>query len=94
MEQLLAVARSLREDHDFRGYIHLKTIPNASAELIEAAGRYADRISINVELPTRNAPLQKIAPFIVAPDHRPAPGIALPHLRESTRAQLELFSAA
>jgi putative DNA modification/repair radical SAM protein len=52
MEQLVEVARALREDHDFRGYIHLKTIPDADPELVEAAGRHADRVSINVELPT------------------------------------------
>lgn len=39
MEQIVEVARSLREDHDFRGYIHLKTIPDADPELLEAAGR-------------------------------------------------------
>jgi predicted DNA-binding helix-hairpin-helix protein len=47
--------------HHFRGYIHLKTIPEASQELIEKAGRYADRISINVELPTQEG-LDKLAP--------------------------------
>lgn len=51
MEQIVEVARSLREDHGFLGYIHLKSIPEASPELIEAAGRHADRLSINVELP-------------------------------------------
>ncbi len=61
MEQIVEVARSLREDHDFRGYIHLKTIPDADPELLAAAGRHADRLSINVELPTR-AGLQKLAP--------------------------------
>ncbi|HEU4625528.1 MAG TPA: putative DNA modification/repair radical SAM protein [Steroidobacteraceae bacterium] len=61
MEQLVAVARALREDHEFRGYIHLKTIPEASAELIEAAGRYADRLSVNIELPSRDA-LRALAP--------------------------------
>ncbi|HWQ90593.1 MAG TPA: putative DNA modification/repair radical SAM protein [Clostridia bacterium] len=61
MEQLVAVARKLRVEHEFRGYIHLKTIPEASPGLIEEAGRYADRISINVELPTR-ADLQRLAP--------------------------------
>jgi putative DNA modification/repair radical SAM protein len=61
MEQLVEVARSLREDHDFRGYIHLKTIPEASAELIDAAGRFADRLSVNIELPTRDA-LKNLAP--------------------------------
>ena len=61
MEQLVEVARSLREDHRFAGYIHLKTIPDASSELLAAAGRYADRLSINVELPTE-AGLQQLAP--------------------------------
>jgi putative DNA modification/repair radical SAM protein len=52
MEQVVEVARVLREEHDFRGYIHLKTIPEASPELLARAGRYADRLSINIELPT------------------------------------------
>jgi putative DNA modification/repair radical SAM protein len=52
MEQIVEVARSLREDHDFRGYIHLKTIPDADPELVRQAGLFADRVSINVELPT------------------------------------------
>jgi putative DNA modification/repair radical SAM protein len=61
MEQLVEVARSLREDHDFRGYIHLKTIPDADPELVRLAGLYADRISINVELPTTKG-LERLAP--------------------------------
>jgi putative DNA modification/repair radical SAM protein len=61
MEQIVEVARSLREDHDFRGYIHLKTIPDADPELVRLAGLYADRVSINVELPTE-AGLTKLAP--------------------------------
>jgi putative DNA modification/repair radical SAM protein len=61
MEQLVEVARILREEHDFRGYIHLKTIPEADAEIIHAAGLYADRVSINVELPT-DAGLTRLAP--------------------------------
>ncbi|HVF62560.1 MAG TPA: putative DNA modification/repair radical SAM protein [Casimicrobiaceae bacterium] len=52
MEQLIEVARTLREVHDFRGYIHLKTIPDADERLIALAGRYADRLSVNIELPT------------------------------------------
>ena len=51
MGAMNAVARSLREEHDFRGYIHLKVIPDASPELIAEAGRWADRLSINIELP-------------------------------------------
>ncbi len=61
MEQLVEVARSLREDHHFRGYIHLKTIPDADPELVAAAGRHADRVSINVELPTMGG-LKRLAP--------------------------------
>jgi putative DNA modification/repair radical SAM protein len=61
MEQIVEVARSLREDHDFRGYIHLKTIPDADPELIRQAGLHADRISINVELPTEGG-LRRLAP--------------------------------
>src|SRR5699024_10449256 len=61
MEQLIEVARILREEHDFRGYIHLKTIPEADPELIQRAGLYADRVSINVELPTE-AGLTRLAP--------------------------------
>ncbi len=61
MEQVTTVARTLRVEHYFRGYIHLKTIPEASAALIAEAGRWADRISINIELPTR-ADVEKLAP--------------------------------
>ena len=61
MEQVVAVARKLRTEHQFRGYIHLKTIPEASPALIEEAGRWADRISINIELPTEVA-LEQLAP--------------------------------
>ncbi len=61
MEQLIAVARSLRSDHGYGGYIHLKTIPNASQELIEQAGRWADRLSVNIELPTEKD-LHQLAP--------------------------------
>ena len=61
MEQLVEVALCLREDHDFRGYIHLKTIPDADPELVRQAGLHADRVSINVELPTV-AGLERLAP--------------------------------
>lgn len=61
MEQVIEVARRLREEEHFRGYIHLKTIPDASPELVERAGRYADRLSINVELPSA-ASLKALAP--------------------------------
>jgi putative DNA modification/repair radical SAM protein len=61
MEQMIAIVRKLRVEHDFRGYIHLKTIPDASAALIEEAGLYADRLSINIELPT-DAGIDRITP--------------------------------
>jgi putative DNA modification/repair radical SAM protein len=61
MELLVETARILREDHDFRGYIHLKTIPEADPELIYQAGLHADRVSINVELPTTSG-LTRLAP--------------------------------
>jgi len=61
MEQLVRVAKALRLDHDFRGYIHLKTIPDADPALIEQAALYADRLSINVELPTDSG-LTRLAP--------------------------------
>jgi predicted DNA-binding helix-hairpin-helix protein len=52
MEQLVRVAKALRIDHGFHGYIHLKSIPEADPALIAEAGLHADRLSINVELPT------------------------------------------
>ncbi|WP_373635254.1 putative DNA modification/repair radical SAM protein [Yoonia sp. SS1-5] len=52
MSDMIRIAKRLREEECFRGYIHLKTIPDAAPELIEQAGLYADRLSINVELPT------------------------------------------
>ncbi|WP_422074222.1 putative DNA modification/repair radical SAM protein [Tranquillimonas rosea] len=52
MADMARIARELRVTHGFRGYIHLKTIPDAAPELIEEAGLHADRLSINVELPT------------------------------------------
>ena len=61
MEQLVRVAKLLREEHQFRGYIHLKTIPDADPLLIAEAGRYADRLSVNIELPTESS-LIRLAP--------------------------------
>ncbi|TWU46830.1 hypothetical protein Poly59_58030 [Rubripirellula reticaptiva] len=61
MEQLIAVAKKLRIDHHYGGYIHLKTIPNASQGLIDEAGGWADRLSVNIELPT-DADLHQLAP--------------------------------
>lgn len=76
MEMLVEVARSLRQDHRFGGYIHLKTIPDASPELLSAAARWADRLSINVEMPTESG-LKALAPEKNLRDIRQAMG----HLR-------------
>ncbi len=61
MADMVRIARELREVHHFRGYIHLKTIPDAAPELIEQAGLLADRLSMNIELPT-DAGLKAYAP--------------------------------
>jgi putative DNA modification/repair radical SAM protein len=61
MERLVQVAKKLRTEHKFNGYIHLKTIPGASEEMIKEAGLYADRLSINVEMPTEKS-LALLAP--------------------------------
>ncbi len=61
MEQLIQVAKTLRTEHKFGGYIHLKAIPGANERLIEAAGLWADRLSANIELPTQQD-LVQLAP--------------------------------
>ncbi|MET0271835.1 MAG: putative DNA modification/repair radical SAM protein [Phenylobacterium sp.] len=61
MEQMVEVARTLRLTHDFRGYIHLKLIPEAAPALVNEAALYADRVSINIELP-RDDSLARLAP--------------------------------
>jgi putative DNA modification/repair radical SAM protein len=61
MERLVRVAKKLRTEHRFNGYIHLKTIPGASDELMHEAGLYADRLSVNIELPTERG-LKLLAP--------------------------------
>lgn len=53
MEQLVAVAKKLREEESFGGYIHLKAVPGASPELLRQAGKYADRLSANIEMPVQ-----------------------------------------
>lgn len=61
MERMCETLRLLREKYNFNGYIHVKTIPGASDELLATAGYLADRISVNLELPTADS-LQKLAP--------------------------------
>lgn len=61
MERLVLVAKKLRTEHQFNGYIHLKTIPGVSDELMNEAALYADRLSVNVEMPTTES-LKLLAP--------------------------------
>lgn len=61
MERLVLIAKKLRTEHKFNGYIHLKTIPGASDELLKEAGLYADRLSVNIEMPTKES-LKLLAP--------------------------------
>jgi putative DNA modification/repair radical SAM protein len=86
MEQLVRVARLLREQHDFRGYIHLKTIPDASPELLAEAGRYADRVSVNIELPSE-ASLARLAPEKSAGTIRRSMAQLREHIDEATAAR-------
>jgi putative DNA modification/repair radical SAM protein len=61
MERLVRVAKNLRTEHQFNGYIHLKSIPGASDEIMREAGLYADRLSVNLEIPTEKG-LKLLAP--------------------------------
>lgn len=61
MEQILKVVKTLRENENFNGYIHTKTIPGTDDSLVEQVGKYADRMSINIELPSENG-LKLLAP--------------------------------
>ncbi|MDQ3043319.1 MAG: biotin synthase, partial [Acidobacteriota bacterium] len=61
MEQLISVAKKLREEENFGGYIHLKAAPGASPELLLEAGKYADRLSANIEMPVQKD-LDRLAP--------------------------------
>lgn len=60
-ERLVRIAKTLRQEHNFHGYIHIKIIPGASPELIREAGLFADRLSVNLEIPSEGS-LKKIAP--------------------------------
>lgn len=61
MERLVRIVKDLRQIHRFNGYIHMKSIPGASEELVQEAGRYADRLSVNIEIPNERS-LQLLAP--------------------------------
>ncbi|HRN89646.1 MAG TPA: putative DNA modification/repair radical SAM protein [Hyphomicrobium sp.] len=92
MEQLMRVAKTLRVTHGFAGYIHLKTIPEASPWLIEQAGLWADRLSINLELPTA-AGLTRLAPEKSDATIRSAMGQMHERITEA-RAERRRFSPA
>ena len=84
MEQMIRVVRELRKLHTFRGYIHMKSIPGASRELVRQAGLYADRLSVNIEIPSE-ASLRYLAP---EKDHK---SVYLPmrHIRQGIEESRE-----
>jgi putative DNA modification/repair radical SAM protein len=92
MEQLMLVAKKLRREEGFAGYIHLKSIPEASPWLIEQAGLWADRLSINLELPTAAA-LTRLAPEKDAGTIRAAIGQVSERIVEA-KAERRRFSPA
>ncbi len=92
MEQMMRVAKALRQDHGFAGYIHLKSIPEANPWLIEQAGLFADRLSINLELPTQ-ASLERLAPEKHAPTIAAAMGQMHERIVEA-KAERRRFSPA
>ncbi|OGR78313.1 MAG: putative DNA modification/repair radical SAM protein [Elusimicrobia bacterium GWC2_64_44] len=80
MELMLAAVRKLRENYHFNGYVHMKVIPGADQALIDQAGLWADRVSVNIELPSDKS-LQLLAPgktkeTVLRPMHRLAQRIA------------------
>lgn len=92
MERLIKVAKKLRTEENFHGYIHLKTIPGASEELIKEAGLWADRLSINVEMPTEKS----LA--LLAPDKKQSTMLqSMQHLKTAiiaNREEKKLFKKA
>lgn len=93
MEKICETLRLLRTKYKFNGYIHVKTIPGASDELIYSAGLLADRISINMEMPTQDS-LQKVAPNktmenIILPMNRISDTIAMHRLAIGKSAKME-----
>ena len=92
MEQMILVAKTLRQKRGYRGYIHLKTIPEASPWLIEQAGLWADRLSVNLELPTDEA-LTRFAPEKRAPAIRATMGQMRERIDEA-KAERRTFSPA
>jgi len=93
MEQMCQTLRLLRTKYHFNGYIHVKTIPGASKELIYSAGLLADRISINMELPTEES-LRRLAPNktmnnIIRPMNQISETIAMHRIAIGKNARME-----
>lgn len=88
MEEIVRVAKTLRVEHGYRGYIHLKVIPNAAPELLAEAGAYADRLSTNIELPT-DLSLETLAPEKLPSAIRTAMA-HIEHVREESRPEGKL----
>lgn len=93
MEQVVAVARTLRVNHDFKGYIHLKTIPDSSEALLKEAGLYADRLSINIELPSETG-LKALAPEKDVRAIRRTMGRLRGHIEEASDVGARAFAPA
>lgn len=96
MERLVRIARDLRTEHKFNGYIHLKAIPGASQELLEEAGRYADRLSVNLEIPSEVS-LKKVAPektydAVYRPMNFLKESIAIYHAEKKSNPKVPLFA--
>jgi putative DNA modification/repair radical SAM protein len=92
MEQVMMVAKKLRREHGFAGYIHLKAIPEASPWLVEQAGLWADRLSINIEIPSRQN-LRRLAPEKNAESITAAMGQMKERIAEA-QAEKQRFSPA
>lgn len=93
MEKIVETLRKLRNEYMFNGYIHVKAIPGASKELLYSAGLLADRISINMELPTQSS-LEKLAPNknmlnIINPMNQISSTIAMHRIAEGKSARME-----
>ncbi len=93
MEKMTETLRKLRTQYRFNGYIHVKAIPGASKELIYSAGLLADRISLNMELPTQDS-LERLAPNknmlnIITPMNQISGTIAIHRLQEGKNARME-----
>ncbi len=92
MERLVRVAKKLRTEHNFNGYIHLKSIPGASDELMQEAGLYADRLSVNIELPSEQS-LKQLAPEKNTADIE-KPMAAISQAIRQNRNEIQVFKKA